>query len=265
MSDLRAIIFDVDGTLAETEPVHRQAFNLAFRQAGLNWDWSAELYAELLEVTGGKERLEYFITTRKPDFHPPGGEALRTFIARLHQQKSRLYAQCLEAGMLSLRPGVERLLREARAADLALAIATTSSPDAVAGLLDDLLPAPGRHWFQVIGAGDVVAHKKPQPDIYLWTLERLGMGPEECVAIEDSRQGLLAALGAGIGTVVITWNEFTQKQDFSAATLVLDHLGEPERPCQVFQGRLLWDGGVFGVAELRQLHALHAEQRAVSA
>ncbi len=265
MSDLRAIIFDVDGTLAETEPAHRQAFNLAFRRAGLDWEWSAELYAELLEVTGGKERLEYFITTREPGFRPPGGEALRTFIAGLHEEKSRLYSQCVEAGVLSLRPGVGRLLREARASGLTLAIATTSSLNVVTRLLDDLLPAPGRHWFQVIGAGDVVARKKPQPDIYLWTLERLRLTPEECVAIEDSRQGLLAALGAGIGTAVITWNEFTQKQDFSGAALVLDHLGELGRPCHVFQGRLPWGGGLLGVAELRHLHVLHAESRKVPA
>ncbi len=260
MSDLRAIIFDVDGTLAETETLHCQAFNLAFQRAGLDWDWTPELYTELLQVTGGKERLQYFIATSNPGFRPPGGEGLGTFIARLHRDKSLIYAQDLASGKLELRPGIVRLLREARRVGLTLAIATTSRLEVVIRLLDELLPFPGRHWFQVIGAGDVVANKKPHPDIYLWTLERLRLAPQDCVAIEDSRQGLLAALGAGIQTRVITLNDFTRTQDFSGAALVLDHLGDPERPCRVLQGRIGWNGGVLGVAELRHLHTLYTER-----
>lgn len=219
---LAALIFDVDGTLADTErDGHRVAFNQAFESAGLDWHWSVEQYGALLAVTGGKERIRHFLES----FHPerlaePDCDAL---IATLHRAKTEAYRALVTGGGLPLRPGVARLLAEARAAGLRLAIATTTTPDNVTVLLEHS-KAPGASGaFEVIGAGDVVPAKKPAPDIYRWALERLGLPATACLAIEDSDNGLRAARGAGLATV-ITANDYTRGQDFSGAVAVLPDL-----------------------------------------
>jgi len=231
---LQALLFDVDGTLADTErDGHRVAFNLAFAQAGLDWDWSVELYGKLLAVTGGKERMKYYLDHFNTDFVHPAD--LDRFIAELHQSKTAHYTALLAEGRIPLRPGVERLLREARDNGMRMGIATTTTPANVQALLTHTLGADSQRWFEVIAAGDVVPAKKPAPDIYTWAMEKMGLTPESCIAFEDSENGIKSSVAAGLRTI-ITVNEYTREHDFSDAVLVLDNMGEPEQAFTVMQG-----------------------------
>lgn len=252
MVDFKALIFDVDGTLADTErDGHRPAFNAAFRGAGLDWEWGVELYGELLAVTGGKERIRYYIDRWQPPFEPPAD--LDAFIAGLHRSKTAHYLEMLRGGAIPLRPGVLRLLREAREAGVRLAIATTTTPENVTTLLD-CSGEPGlTGWFEVIAAGDVVPAKKPAPDIFLLALEQLGLPARDCVAVEDSDNGVRSALGADLRALLVTVSSYTARQDFTGATLVVDGLGEPNTPPQVLSGSL--EGA--SLVDLAALEALH--------
>ncbi|MCR6494403.1 HAD family hydrolase [Cellulomonas sp. P24] len=219
---LQALVFDVDGTLADTErDGHRPAFNAAFAHAGLPWHWDVALYGGLLGVTGGKERIRHFCERHDRDFlsRPDADDA----IAALHADKTRRYVAFASAGRVRLRPGVARLLTEAREAGMRLAVATTTSPENVTALLEVGLGPDGPGWFEVIGAGDVVPRKKPAPDIYLWVVERLRLRPDECLAIEDSSVGLHAAVTAGLPTVV-TRSPYTVGDDMTGALAVLPDL-----------------------------------------
>jgi beta-phosphoglucomutase-like phosphatase (HAD superfamily) len=233
-SAVSAVLFDVDGTLADTErDGHRPAFNAAFRELGLDWEWGVELYGELLAITGGKERIRHFIDKHAPAELARSG--LDDWIARLHKVKTRHYVEALERGGIPLRPGVARLIRQLREANIKIAIATTTTPENVTGLLKSTLGEDSPGWFDVIGAGDIVPGKKPEPDIYHWVLDRLGLPPEQCLAIEDSENGLRAALAAGLDTVV-TVSDYTRFQDFTGARVVLSDLGEPAQPFTVLKG-----------------------------
>lgn len=224
MTAIRALIFDVDGTLAETErDGHRPAFNAAFAEHGLDWQWDEALYGELLAVTGGKERIRHFAARHAPQrLADPGFDGL---VRRLHAAKTAHYVRHVEAGGLPLRPGIARLIAEARRAGIRLAIATTTSPENVTALLRATLGEAAPGWFEVIGAGDVVPAKKPAPDIYCWVLERLGLPAAACLAIEDSENGLKSALTAAIPCLV-TVGHYTRGQDFTGAVAVRDDLGD---------------------------------------
>lgn len=224
MHGYQALIFDVDGTLAETErDGHRVAFNAAFADAGLPWHWDAATYGELLAVSGGKERIAHFAARHAPDLARRAD--FPALVGRLHWAKTACYMNLVAAGAIPLRPGVARLIDEARAAGLRLAIATTSSPENVDALLRANLRAAAGAAFTVIGAGDVVAAKKPAPDIYRWVLDRLALPAAACLAVEDSENGLRAALGAGLSCLV-TVGEYSRGQDFAGARLVVEGLDQ---------------------------------------
>ncbi|WP_455208977.1 HAD family hydrolase [Kaarinaea lacus] len=234
MSKLKALLFDVDGTVADTErDGHRVAFNRAFEEAGLEWDWTVPLYGELLSITGGKERIRYYLDRYRPDFTCEVD--LTSFITNLHAAKTRYYTEMLARGGIPLRPGIERLFREAREQGLQLGIATTTTFENVEALIRHNLGPTAMSWFDVVGAGDVVPEKKPAPDIYYYAMEQLGLTASHCLAFEDSENGIHATRGAGL-TTVITTNDYTHDHNFEGAALVLDQLGEPDSPFEVLQG-----------------------------
>jgi HAD superfamily hydrolase (TIGR01509 family) len=212
---LRALIFDVDGTLADTESVHCAAFNAAFAEAGLDWHWDEPLYTRLLEVSGGKERIQHYLGQ-------VGGEPTDT-VQHLHDLKTAIYARLVRNGALQLRAGVQRLIEAANMDGLRLAIATTTTPANISVLLEGTLGVGWKASFEIIEDASTAARKKPHPQVYLQTLQRLKLDAGECLAIEDSANGLRAAGMAGVPTVV-TPNAFTAHQDFTAALRVLPSL-----------------------------------------
>ena len=242
---MRALIFDVDGTLADTESAHRQAFNAAFREVGLDWHWHESLYARLLDVTGGKERLLYYWRMVDPD--EADGSKVRETIEAVHAIKTRHYDAL--AGLLPLRPGILRLIREAQAAGMPIAIATTTTPANVDALLRTPLGSDWRTLFAAVCDGSTAGSKKPAPDVYLATLAALGLAAADCIAIEDSENGLRAACAAGIPTV-ITPTAYTRGQQFDAALVQLPHLGDPDEPIKVPRAGERW-------VDLAVLHRWH--------
>ncbi len=236
MAALKALLFDVDGTLADTErDGHRVAFNRAFNDAGLDWYWTDELYGELLAVTGGKERIRYFLELHRPSLLER--DDLDDFIHNLHTAKTEHYLLMLKSGEIPLRAGVKRLLNEARLAGYILAIVTTTTPANIVHLLESTLGKDALDWFSVIAAGDIVPAKKPAPDIYHYAMNKLGLIPEQCIALEDSENGIKSSVSAGLKTI-ITINAYTVHHDFSDAVIVLDGYGEPDAPVHVLSGQL---------------------------
>ncbi len=222
MAELKCILWDVDGTLADTErDGHRVAFNMAFDEAGIKRQWDVATYGELLAVTGGKERMRFDIDR--------GGMADMPFeqIAALHARKTIHYQSLIAEGRIPLRPGVRRLLDEAYQAGIILGVSTTTTPAALDALIEHSL---GKEWFDrfaVLAAGDIVPAKKPAPDIYNYAIEQLGVSAHETIALEDSSNGWKSVRDANMKCVV-TINDYTAAHDFSGADLVVSDLGEPE-------------------------------------
>ena len=211
-----ALIFDVDGTLAETEDTHRIAFNQAFAEAGLDWDWTRELYGRLLKVSGGRERMTAYARER-------GTEGLD--IDAIQARKTQIYDDEVKAGAVTLRPGVEALMRAARAEGVRLAIATTTTRASLVSLITATLGEDALGWFAAIKTGEDVTRKKPDPEVYLLALSALGLPPDQCIAFEDTSNGVQAARGAGL-RVVVTPSMFSKGEDFTGAAIVLPNLAD---------------------------------------
>ncbi|MCB1418311.1 MAG: HAD-IA family hydrolase [Notoacmeibacter sp.] len=213
---LAALIFDVDGTIAETEDAHRLAFNRAFADFGLGWVWSVPQYQTLLLTTGGKERIRAHAAAIGFDG--------RLDVDALHARKTEIYKEYILSGLARSRPGVEPLIRAAHAAGIALAIATTTSRANLDVLFENSFGAELRSWFHVTVCGEDVDRKKPDPAVYRIALEQLAIPARRAVAIEDSRAGVLAARGAGIENVLVTPSLYTGDHDFAGAKVILTNL-----------------------------------------
>jgi HAD superfamily hydrolase (TIGR01509 family) len=231
----RALIFDCDGVLSDTERHgHLPAFNQTFAEFSLPVRWSERDYGEKLKIGGGKERMasllaEHFVAAAGL---PREREAQLAEVARWHQRKTRIYTEMVAAGRLPPRPGIRRLIAEALAAGWTLAVASTSAQESVEAILQVAAGADNARRFAAVLAGDVVPRKKPAPDIYLLALDRLGVARSDAIVIEDSENGLSAALGAGL-RCVITVNGYTEREDFTGACLVVSDLGDPGQPMRV--------------------------------
>jgi HAD superfamily hydrolase (TIGR01509 family) len=234
--ELRALLLDFDGTVAETERYgHRVAYNEAFAELKLDWRWDEELYGKLLSVAGGKERLRHYLARYRPELLD--NVARSGLIEKIHDAKARHFATL--AASIPLRPGVLRLVREARAASLVIAITTTASELGVGALLGQRQELSSM--IDLIAGSEAVERKKPAPDVYLWALDRLGLAAGNCVAIEDSNAGLRAALAAGL-TTVVTVSDYTAEEDFTGASAVLSNLGEVNARARSLRGPKPPDG-----------------------
>lgn len=238
---LKAILFDVDGTLADTEALgHRPAYNRAFRELDLQFRWGPKLYRKLLMQPGGRERLKYYLKQYQPALGTHEAEAKAdpdAWVARVHELKSVYFRRYMRRGRVPLRAGIARLMREATQSGIKLAIVTNASRKTLEPVLKYSMGPELAEVISVIASGEEVQHKKPAPDIYRLALQRLGVQPAECVALEDSEMGLEAATAAAVHTVV-TINSDTLGQDFTEADLVVSSLGEPGAPTRVLKGEL---------------------------
>ncbi len=216
---LRAIIFNVDGTLANTErDGHRPAFNAAFAEMGLPWHWGESFYGTLLVKGGGIERLRFYAehfdpaTFARPDFEE--------FIQRLYEIKTRNYQRLLAAGVIPLRADIGSLICDARTEGVRLAIASSSRLDNIVGLLRANLGPNADAWFDAVVSSDVVKAPKPSPDVYKKVLEQLNLPPRDCLAVENTAQGLMSSISAGVPTVV-TMRSYAIEDDYYGARMVL--------------------------------------------
>jgi HAD superfamily hydrolase (TIGR01509 family) len=219
---MKALIFDCDGVLVDTErDGHRVAFNRAFAAAGIAAEWDVDLYGKLLTIAGGKERMTFYFN----EVGWPNGTTAEKLIPELHKRKTAIFTELIAQGSLPLRPGVARIVDEAHAAGVRLGVCTTSDPKAIDGVLN-LFGAERKKWFELVLAGDIVKKKKPDPEIYVLAKQTLGLEGKECVVVEDSRNGLLASLGAGMPTLITT-STYTTTEDFKGAARVVPELGDP--------------------------------------
>jgi HAD superfamily hydrolase (TIGR01509 family) len=230
---LKGIIFDVDGTIADTEEIHRQAFNKTFKEHEIGWHWPENDYREILLISGGKERFRKFLKEdealkNKIDDH-------EAFVQDLHKKKSEHYRKLLKSDGIEFRPGVIRIINEAREKGIQIGVATSSSMANLRSLFKKILNIEPNELFNSIVTSDTVQDKKPSPAAYQCVLAGLGLEAENCIAIEDTQNGNLAALGAGLKTIITT-HAYTIDNDFTGASLVLNHLGEPDNPFTVSQG-----------------------------
>ena len=226
----KALIFDCDGVLADTErDGHLVAFNQMWREQGINWQWSLEQYAQKVKIGGGKERM--FSLGKDEDFRavylvPESESAWWNIVMGWHKRKTEIYKQAIASGAIPGRPGVKRLAQEALRNGWLLAVCSTSAIASVEAVLCHVMGVELASQFAGVFAGDMVKAKKPAPDVYNLAVEKLNLDPANCVVVEDTRNGLLAATAARM-TCIVTYNELTKDEDFSEAALVLSDFGEP--------------------------------------
>ncbi len=233
-----ALIFDCDGVLADTErDGHRVAFNETFAELGLPVQWSEEAYAEKLKIGGGKERMASLLTDEFVSANglPTDPQGQKDLLADWHKRKTARYKAIVQAGRLATRPGIARVVDQALDGGWALAVASTSAQESVLAVLEHAVGVTNASRFAVF-AGDIVPAKKPDPAIYEIAVDRLGIGRDQAVVVEDSRNGLLAAVGAGL-PCVMTVASYTADEDMSEAVLVLTSLGDPGEPARVLANR----------------------------
>ena len=253
----RALIFDCDGVLADTErDGHLVAFNQMWREQGVDWQWSLDQYAIKLKIGGGKERIASL--ANDADFRaaypvPPSDEAWMATVAAWHKRKSEIFKELVMSGAMPGRPGVRRLAQEAHDKGWTLAVCSTSALASVQTVLDTVMGKALSATFAGVFAGDIVQAKKPAPDIYNYAADTLGLSHRDCVVVEDSRNGLLAATAAGM-KCVITTNGLTEREDFTEAALVVDSLGDPGVPARIVANRsAAQPAGVVTVADLEAI------------
>lgn len=238
---LKAVLFDVDGTLADTEALgHRPAYNRAFRNLGLSFRWGPKLYRKLLRQPGGRERIKHYLQHYQPELGVETVEVeqnLDAWVAKVHTLKSHYFKRYMRHGRVPLRPGIARIMREARSEGVRLAIVTNASLKTLRPVLRYSMGPELAAEVEIIASGEEVQNKKPAPDLYQLAMRRLNLEPHECVVLEDSEMGLRAAVSAGLAAVV-TINRDTLEQDFSQAALVVSSLGEPGAPTRVLKGHI---------------------------
>jgi HAD superfamily hydrolase (TIGR01509 family) len=253
---VEAFIFDVDGTLVDTEELHRQAYNQTFLNFGVGWDWDTDLYAELLMVSGGQARVARYIDLI--DLSPAEKTRLRRVIPAIHREKTRLYGELIASNSVRPRPGVAPLIEEARLAGIRIGLVASSASANVDTLVSSAL---GQHLRNAVGAivsGELVGRKKPAPDIYELILTMLRVSAAAAVAFEDSSNGLLAAQGAGLYTIV-TPSRWTSAQKFDSADLVLSTLGDPDNPIDAISASRIGSSYL----ELPKLQKLRSQRTSV--
>jgi HAD superfamily hydrolase (TIGR01509 family) len=235
---MTTLIFDCDGVLADTERFgHLPAFNQTFEDEGVPVRWSEEEYAEKLKIGGGKERMASLLTDAFVAEHglPADAEGQQELLKRWHKRKTATYKAMVAAGVMPARPGIARLIDDAVTAGWTVAVASTSAEESVRAVVEHAVGAETAAGIEVL-AGDVVPAKKPDPSIYRLAIERTGADPRDTLAIEDSRNGMLAAVGAGLRCLV-TISSYTKDEDFSEAVLVVSSLGDPDEPTRVLENR----------------------------
>lgn len=250
MQQLKAIFFDMDGTIIDTEKDgHRVAFNEAFARLGINAEWDVPKYHQLLQIAGGKERMKFYFQGEGKEFFPTG-KSIDEFVQQLHLLKTEIFVSLIESGKLPLRPGIKRIMKEAREKGILIGICTTSNEKAVKSIVNSLLADIK---IDLILAGDIVTNKKPDPEIYLLALQKTGLSGKEVLVVEDSENGLIAGKAAGI-KVLVTVNEYTKNENMTGADAVLTSLGDKSEKANVMAGNLkLADSQMIHINDLLEL------------
>jgi HAD superfamily hydrolase (TIGR01509 family) len=250
MSRIKAVFFDQDGVIIDTErDGHRVSFNMTFKEFGFTDEWDVEYYHELLQVGGGKERMKQHWRTRGFS-RPMSEEEIDNLVKEMHKRKTALFVELIETGKLPLRPGLHRFMKEAMDAGLKIAICTTSNEQAAKAITEKVLSDIK---FDLVLAGDVVNKKKPDPEIYNLALSNLGLRPEEAFVVEDSKNGVTASKAAGIKTIVTT-NHYTENEDVNAGDVIVSSLGDTNGEKAVMRKGGIKDfDGVVHVTQLMEL------------
>lgn len=250
MGQIKAVFFDQDGVIIDTErDGHRVSFNMTFKEFGFTDEWSVDYYRELLQIAGGKERMKHHWKT-KGFSKKLTEEEIDKLIPEMHKRKTALFVELIETGKLPLRPGVHRFMKEAMDAGLKIAVCTTSNEQAAKAITEKILSDIR---FDLVLAGDVVGKKKPDPEIYNLALSKLGLKPEACFVVEDSKNGVSAAKAAGM-KVVVTTNHYTEKEDVSAGDVIVSCLGDPDgEKARLRKGNIAGFNGVVHVKQVMEL------------